>query len=46
MTTKMMTTLIKKAKDSVAEDEKENDDGKKSENGDLNFETSKNPDSE
>ena len=36
----------KKAKDSAAEDEKGNDDGKKSENGDLNFETSKNPDSE
>ena len=36
----------KKAKDSAAEDENENDDGKKSENGDLNFETSKNPDSE
>ena len=36
----------KKAKDSAAEDKKENDDGKKSENGDLNFETSKNPDSE
>ena len=37
----------KKAKDSAAaEDEKENDDGKKSENGDLNFETSKPPDSE
>ena len=35
----------KKAKDSAVEDEKEND-GKKSENGDLNFETSKNPDSE
>ena len=37
----------KKAKDSAAsEDKKENDDGKKSENGDLNFETSKPPDSE
>ena len=28
MTTKMMTTLIKKAKDSAAEYKKENDDGK------------------
>merc|ERR1712037_688023 len=37
----------KKAKDSAAvEDKKENDDGKKSENGDLNFETSKPPDSD
>ena len=37
----------KKAKDSAAEDkEKENDDDKKSENGDLNFETTKRPDSE
>ena len=36
----------KKAKDSAAEDEKENADDKKSENGDLNFETSKHPDSE
>ena len=37
---------LKKAKDSAAEDKKENDDGKKSENGDLNFETSKHSDSE
>ena len=36
----------KKAKDSAGEDKKGNDDGKKSENGDLNFETSKHPDSE
>merc|ERR1712008_217963 len=36
----------KKAKDSAAENENENDDGKKSENGDLNFETSKHPNSE
>ena len=37
----------KKARDSAAEDkDKESDDGKKSENGDLNFETSKYPDSE
>ena len=36
----------KKAKDSAAEDKKGNDDGKKSENGDLNFETSQHSDSE
>ena len=40
-----MTTLTKKPR--IAEDkDKENNDGKKSENGDLNFETSKHPDSE